>query len=54
VVHNSASDMVGIITMEDVLQDILGRPATKEQPKKEEQTAKEPEDTGGEQVAVVE
>ena len=30
VVHNSASDMVGMITIEDVMQQILGKPSSKE------------------------
>ncbi len=32
IVHNEASDMVGIITIEDVLQQILGKPESKPKP----------------------
>jgi len=54
VVHNSASDMVGIITMEDILQQILGKPGAKEHHKPVEPENLKVEDTGSEQAAVVE
>ncbi|CAN5410832.1 hypothetical protein BH10PAT3_BH10PAT3_5240 [soil metagenome] len=48
VVHNSASDMVGIISIEDVVQEILGKSNTKERNEPKEAEA------GGEPVPVVE
>jgi len=36
VVHNEASDMVGIISIEDVVQEILGKPSKAPKPPKEE------------------
>ena len=54
IVHNSASDMVGIITMEDVLQQVLGKPGAKETTKAETEEVEEAKPTGSEQAAVVE
>ncbi len=47
VVHNPAGDMVGLITIEDVVQQILGKPKAKEH---HETHAK----ASGEEVAMVE
>jgi CBS domain containing-hemolysin-like protein len=49
VVHNPASDMVGLITIEDVLQQIVGKP----EPEPKEPIEKVVEAPGDEQMAVV-
>lgn len=54
IVNDPASDMVGIITMEDVLRQILGKSSSKEHETEKAPKAKEPDTIGGEQAAVIE
>jgi CBS domain containing-hemolysin-like protein len=54
VVHNPASDMVGLITIEDVLKEILGKPSTSSPTKVPEAENKESATSGAQAQPVVE
>ncbi len=53
IVHNSASDMVGLITIEDVVQQIVGKPSQKPKATADVPDIMEPSFSSDEEIAVI-